>query len=103
MGSEALRILNLEDNENDALLIELTLRREGFAPEIVRVDTETDFLEALATGVDLILADHSLPDFSSTRALKFLKEHNIDLPFIIVSGVITEELAVEALRNGADD
>lgn len=103
MGSEALRILNLEDNENDALLIELTLRREGFAPEIVRVDTETDFLAALAEGVDLILADHSLPDFSSTRALKFLKEHNIDLPFIIVSGVITEELAVEALRNGADD
>jgi PAS domain S-box-containing protein len=98
-----IHILIIEDRPADAELMLHALRREGFEPDSQRVDTETEFLASLETSPDLILADWSLPQFSGLRALKLMNERGLDVPFIIVSGSIGEETAVEAMRQGAAD
>lgn len=98
-----LRLLLVEDNPDDADLLLMRIQREGFILEAERVEEESGFLRALERPPDLILADWSLPRFSGLRALELLNRHQLDIPFIIVSGSIGEEAAVEAMRLGADD
>ncbi len=88
---------------DDAELMTLHLSGEGFLIDWRRVDNEPDYLTALTPSPDLILADWSLPHFSGLRALELLREHHLDIPFIIVSGSIGEETAVDTLRKGAYD
>jgi PAS domain S-box-containing protein len=98
-----LRALILEDDPLDAELVIEGLKRGGFQPTWRRVQTEAEFLEALNPGLDVILSDFNMPSFDATRALDLLKTSGLDVPFIVVSGSIGEELAVETLQNGAAD
>lgn len=98
-----LRVLLVEDNLNDAELVLLELHRAGFDAEWHRVQTERDYLERLRPDLDIILSDYALPEFSAPRALELLNQSGFEIPFIIISGTIGEEVAVEAMRQGADD
>jgi two-component system, cell cycle sensor histidine kinase and response regulator CckA len=99
-----LRTLIIEDSEDDTLLIVRELKRGGFDPIHERVETAEAMKAALSTKTwDLILADYSMPHFSGLEALKLLKASGLDLPFIIVSGSIGEDVAVEAMKSGAHD
>lgn len=98
-----LRVLILEDRPSDAELVLHELRRAGFEPEWERVDTEADYLDRLDPALDLVLADYSLPQFDGLSALRLLQERELDIPFIIVSGTIGEDLAVGAMKEGAAD
>jgi signal transduction histidine kinase len=100
---ERLRLLHLEDSELDHELMLAHMRRAGVQLEFRRVDTEADFLQALDQDWDVILSDFNLPGFSGLVALDLLKASGKDMPFILVSGEIGEETAVEAMRNGASD
>ena len=100
---EPLRLLHLEDSELDHELMLAHMRRAGVPLSVVRVETEADFLQALEQDWDVILSDYNLPGFSGLVALDLLKVSGKDLPFILVSGEIGEETAVEAMRNGASD
>jgi two-component system cell cycle sensor histidine kinase/response regulator CckA len=98
-----LHVLLLEDRADDAALELYELRRAGFEPVWQRVDTEAAYLAALDPGLDLILADYALPQFDALRALELLRDRALDIPFIIVSGTIGEEIAVRAMQLGAAD
>jgi len=101
---QKLRILNLEDNQNDTELIQAVLVEEGIDCDLVRVETREDFTKALEQDkFNLILADYSLPSFNGLSALKIVQEKCPDIPFILVSGAIGEELAIEILKSGATD
>ena len=104
-SARPIRILLVEDNADDALLLERHLRRNGFAPTIVRVETEPEMTAALAEAVapDLVLADYNLPEFSGPQALQMVRATGLDLPFIMLSGIMTETTAVESMRAGAHD
>ena len=98
-----LRVLILEDEPADAELMVHVLRQAGLEPEWRRVDTEEDYVTSLELAPDVILADHRLPQFDSVRALARLRERGLDVPFLIVSGVIGQDLAVGLLEQGAAD
>ena len=99
-----LRILNVEDSEDDFLLIERELRRAGIIARFDRVDTPEQFRDALAREPwDLIIADYSMPGFSGVQALEMLTGARLDIPFILVSGTIGEDTAVRAMKAGASD
>ena len=98
-----LQILIAEDNPADAELVLRALRQSGFAPTWKRVENEADYLAHLHPGLDLILSDFEMPAFCGLRALELLHASALDVPFIIVSGTIGEETAVEAMRLGASD
>jgi PAS domain S-box-containing protein len=99
-----LRILSIEDDPNDTKLIQDLLETEGVVCEVTRVDTEAALLASVEQGgIDLILADYSLPSFDGISALKFAMKACPDVPFIFVSGTLGEEVAVEALKIGATD
>ena len=99
-----LRLLLVEDSSDDAQLIVRTIQRGGYEVEYERVDTQAALQGALDFEKwDLIVCDFSLPSFNAIRALEMLKASGKDLPFIIVSGSISEEMAVTALRAGAHD
>jgi DNA-binding NtrC family response regulator len=98
-----LHVLILEDQPADAELMVEELCKADFAPDWRRVETERDYLAALAPTLDVILADHSLPQYDSVRALVALQERGLDVPFVIVSGTIDEELAVAMMKQGAAD
>ena len=99
-----LRVLILEDSEDDALLLLRELQRSGYEVESERVDTAPAMQSALDQKTwDLILSDFSMPEFNAPKALELLKASGLDLPFIIVSGTIGEEIAVAALKAGAND
>ena len=101
---KALRILFVEDSENDAELLLRELRKGGFAPEHSRVDTEEAMRAALASASwDIIISDYSMPHFDGISALNVMKHHGKDIPFIIVSANIGEEIAVMAMKAGAHD
>lgn len=103
-GAEPLRVLHVEDNPDDARLIERSLRKGGFAPEVQRVECADSFQRALREGGwDLILADYNLPTFSGTAALELYREAALDTPFILISGTVGEDVAVEVMRAGAHD
>lgn len=98
-----LKILLVEDSEDDALLLLHEVRRGGFDTVYERVDNPKDMLEALQKDWDIVISDHRMPHFSAPAALDLLKKSGSDLPFIIVSGTIGEDVAVEALKAGAND
>ncbi len=99
-----LRILFVEDSEDDANLILREVKRGGFEVDFRRVQTSDDMNSALTDQTwDLILCDYSMPKFSAQHALEILKQSRQDIPFIIVSGTIEEQTAVEALKAGAHD
>ena len=99
----ALRVLHLEDSELDHELMLAHLRRGGLEARTLRVDSEAAFLAALEQPWDVVLSDFNLPGFSGLVALDLLKASGRDIPFILVSGEIGEDTAVEAMRNGASD
>jgi signal transduction histidine kinase len=98
-----LRVLHIEDSELDHELTLAHLRRGGLEVQTLRVDSEAAFRAALQHDWDVILSDFNLPGFSGLIALEILKESGKLVPFIIVSGEIGEDTAVEAMRNGASD
>ncbi len=100
----ALAALIVEDVEDDALLLVRVLSRGGFEVRWKRVQTAAEMTEALAAETwDVVISDYGIPGFGAIAALRVLAERSLDLPFIIVSGVIGEESAVDALRAGAHD
>jgi len=102
--SRPLRILIVEDSEDDTQLLLHELRRGGYDPTHERVESAATMDRALARQQwDMVIADYSIPNFNSTAALALLKERGHDLPFIIVSGTITEETAVATMKAGAHD
>jgi signal transduction histidine kinase len=98
-----LRLLLVEDSEDDAALVVRELTQSGYEIEHRRVQSDEDFLHALEEGWDVVLADYSMPGFSGTRALQLLRQRERLEPFVFVSGTIGEERAVEAMREGAQD
>src|ERR1700691_3119045 len=99
-----LRILSIEDDPNDTMLIQDLLETEGMACEVTRVDTLAAFIASVEQGgIDLILADYALPSFNGISALNFAMKACPDVPFIFVSGTLGEEIAIEALKIGATD
>jgi PAS domain S-box-containing protein len=100
-----LRVLLIEDYEEDALLLERFLSRAGYAVQARRIQTSDELRGALAEpdSIDLVLADYTLPSFGARDALAIIQEIGVEIPFIIVSGTIDEVSAVNAMRAGAHD
>jgi signal transduction histidine kinase len=98
-----LRALILEDSPSDAELMLHALRNAGYEPQAQRVETECDFREHLTATTEIVLADFSLPEFDALRALRFVLDRRPEIPFILVSGTIGEELAVRAMKLGVTD
>ncbi len=99
-----LKVLVLEDMPEDLELIERTLKKAGMRCDTRRVDTKEEFIEALSSyPADVILSDHSLPQFNSAEALKICRNQGIQIPFILVTGAVSEEFAVNSLKQGADN
>ncbi|HEY9615403.1 MAG TPA: ATP-binding protein [Microcoleaceae cyanobacterium] len=102
--SAPLRVLIVEDSEDDAFLMLRTLQRAGYTVTHQRVETATTMATALAGQAwDIVIADYSLPNFNALAALTLLQNAQLDLPFIIVSGSIGEETAVNIMKAGAHD
>lgn len=100
----SLQVLIIEDSENDAALLELELERAGYTPHCVRVDSPAAMASALSSrSWDVVVADYVMPQFNGLAALSMVKERGLDLPFIIVSGHITDDTAVAAMKAGAHD
>ncbi|WP_414662254.1 hybrid sensor histidine kinase/response regulator [Horticoccus sp. 23ND18S-11] len=100
---QPLKVLIVEDSANDAVLMLDELRRAGFEPTSLRVETEVDFVRQLDGGFDLVLSDHQLPQFDGLRALELFHARGLEIPFIIVSGTISEEVALQAFQLGMAD
>ncbi len=99
-----LKLLLVEDSEDDAFFLQRHLTHAGFILDLKRVDSSGEFEKTLFEGQwDLIISDYQMPGFSGFQALEILRKSGLDTPFILVSGAIGEQLAVEAMRNGARD
>jgi PAS domain S-box-containing protein len=99
---ESLRVLVVEDSVNDTFFIVRELQRGGFQVEFERVETAADMQAALEKQQwDLVISDYSMPQFGGVAALAIFQQAGLDIPFIVVSGVIGEEIAVEMLKAGA--
>ncbi len=99
-----LRVLIVEDSLDDAQLLLAELKRGGYTVTHERVTNEAGVRRALGTGSwDLIISDYSLPGFDGRRCLQIYREFNLDIPFILMSGTVGEEIAVEAMKSGAHD
>ncbi len=103
-NSTSLRVLAVEDSEDDAFLLGRQLQSAGYQVDLARVDTRAALLSALERQHwDIVFSDFSMPQFDGMQALKIVREHDRDLPFIIVSGTIGEERAVQLMKWGAQD
>ena len=98
-----IRVLILEDRPEDAELMARELRHSGFDPQWERVETEPDFLAHLTPLPDLILSDYTMPELDARRALQLLHERSLNIPFIVVTGTIGEDVAVDMMRLGGTD
>ena len=98
-----LRILIIEDVEDDALMLVDHLHSEGLDFDWVRVETEKDTVAELRNSWDIILSDYTMPGFNGVRVLELINQHHVDIPLIFISGTIGEETAVEAMKCGARD
>ena len=102
--AKPLNLLLIEDMEDDALLVLRALKKGGYKPSHTRVDTAEALLSALEErSWDLVISDYNMPGFSGLEALKLVLKSGRDLPFILISGAIGEELAVQAMLSGAQD
>jgi signal transduction histidine kinase len=102
--TDVLKILILEDFEEDADLLKINLKRQGVVFEAVVVDNREDFEKQLTCfNPTVVLSDHSLPQFDSNLALEVCREIRPEIPFILVTGTVSEEFAVLSLKRGADD
>ena len=102
--NNVLRLLLVEDSEDDAELLARELKRAGFAVEFARVQTAVAVEDALSRSAwDVIVCDNSMPGFSGTEALSIVRARGLDIPFIFVSGTMGEDLAASALEAGAGD
>src|SRR5512138_3434115 len=103
-SKQPLQVLIVEDSENDALLLERVLQRAGYDLVCFRVDTKEAMASALgAQRWDLVIADYRMPRFDGLEALALMNAQGLDVPFIIVSGRITDDTAVAAMKAGAHD
>ncbi len=101
---KSLQILIVEDSEDDAVLLLRHLKQDGYEPVCQRVDNSVDLLAALEKQPwDIVISDYVLPSFSGLEVLKILEETKLDIPCIIVSGQINDEIAVAAMKAGASD
>lgn len=101
---KTLRILVVEDSEDDALLVLHQIKTGGYDIDSERVDTAPEMYAALQNKQwDIVLSDYRMPHFNGLEALTILKESGIDIPFIVISGTIGEEVAVQAMKAGAHD
>jgi signal transduction histidine kinase len=101
---KVIKVLMLEDQEDDANLVKRALRKGGFEFEALRVDDRETFIQAIDEfKPDVILSDHALPQFNSIEALKVRKEKLPDAPFILVTGAVSDEFAAQCIKLGADD
>jgi len=99
-----LRLLIIEDSEDDVLLLIRALKSGGYDPDYERVETADSMKAALdGSSWDVLISDYVMPRFSGLEALRILRKTGLDVPFIIVSGKIGEDTAVEAMRSGAQD
>src|ERR1700730_16688145 len=98
-----LNVLIVEDSPVDAELLVCELRNAGFDPEWKRVETEDDYLAGLEDSPDLIISDYATPQFSGLRAMDLLRGRGLDIPFILISGRMGEEKAVESMKHGVTD
>ena len=99
-----IRVLIIEDSEDDVLIVGRELRRAGYEPVLERVETMASMRAALQTKEwDVILCDYLMPTFNAPQALNLYNEMNLDIPFIIVSGSIGEDEGVQAMKAGAHD
>src|SRR6266446_5326884 len=98
-----LHALILEDHPDDAELMVIELERAGFTPTWRRVETQAEYQTQLSQHYDIILSDYTLPQFNAPGALEILQQRELDIPFIVVTGSISEEVAVECMKQGASD
>lgn len=104
MREESLRVLMIEDSQDDALLVIRELKKGGYNTLSERVETSSDMAKALKDKQwDVIICDYHLPKFNASSALFLLKEENLDIPLIVVTGAVGEEAAVECMHLGAKD
>ena len=105
MSQPLRRLLHLEDNQNYSMVVESKLEEDGFAPEMVCVETRGGFSGRSYEqgGFDLIIADYFLPAYDGLQALKLAQEKQPNTPILLVSGTIGEEAAIESLKAGATD
>src|SRR5882757_7959544 len=104
MNENALRVLIVEDSSVDAELLELELTKGGFVPTTMRVQTAVGMQAALDTeNWDIVLCDYTMPRFTGLEALELLKATGKDIPFILISGSAGEDIAVGAMKAGAQD
>src|SRR5258707_1263180 len=102
--SRPLQVLIVEDSEDDTLLLLRELRQGGFEPEHLRVETAESFSAALGCQIwDVVFEDYVLPGFSGFVFLEFLKASKNNTPFIVVSGKIGKNIAVQTMKAGAND
>lgn len=103
-SSQELQILLIEDIVEDMELMSMTLRKAGMKFNIKQVDTREEFLQALSEyKADIILSDHAIPQFNSLEALSLARKVNAKIPFIIVSGGVSETMAINCIQQGASD
>lgn len=98
-----LRLLIVEDSPDDAELLLRELRGSGYEVEATRVEDEEHFLNALRKRPQIILMDFRLPEFDALRGLSILRDRSLDIPCIVISGILNDETAVECIRQGAAD
>jgi len=99
-----LRILHIEDVPSDAEMVERTLNKSDIRYEKIIVDSRADYIKELEEfRPDIILSDHSLPSFNSLEALQILKQSSFDIPFILITSTVSEEFAVNVMKEGASD
>ena len=101
--SKRLNVLIVEDNPADARLVLAELRAAGYEPTWTRIQTEPEFLAEIQKQPDIILSDYSMPTFDGLRAVELLQASGLDIPFILISGTVGEDVAVEAMQHGATD
>jgi two-component system cell cycle sensor histidine kinase/response regulator CckA len=100
---KTIKVLIVEDNPDDADMVLHQLRRDGYDPVWERVEDAAAFEERLNPSIELILSDYQLPQFTGLEALDILNKSGLDIPFILISGTIGEDLAVKAMKAGASD
>ncbi len=98
-----IKILLVEDSGADADFIERELKNSGLDFEISVIQSKAEYIKSIEKSPDIILCDHSLPQFNSIDALEILQKNNLKIPFIHVSGAITEEHSIEIIKRGGSD